>query len=179
MIEQAKLLQQEKQLENIDWKIGDVSNLPFGDNSYSIVVTRYSFHHMLEPKKVLEEMKRVCMKDGKILVIDVTPDVDKVDAYNYVEQLRDSSHTRALTFSELENMMKETGLVKLKSEYHDLEMSLEKILQSSFPDPKDVDKIKQLFKEDLTKNNLGMKSHLRDGEIYFYFPVSMIVGNKI
>jgi ubiquinone/menaquinone biosynthesis C-methylase UbiE len=179
MIEQAKLLQQEKQLENIDWKIGDVSNLPFGDNLYSIVVTRYSFHHMLEPKKVLEEMKRVCMKDGKILVIDVTPDVDKVDAYNYVEKLRDSSHTRALTFSELENMMKETGLVKLKSEYHDLEMSLEKILQSSFPDPKDVDKIKQLFKEDLTKNNLGMKSHLRDGEIYFYFPVSMIVGNKI
>ncbi len=115
----------------------------------------------------------------KLLVIDVTPDVDKVDAYNYVEQLRDSSHTRALTFSELENMMKEAGLVKLKSEYHDLEMSLEKILQSSFPDPKDVDKIKQFFKEDLTKNNLGMKSHLRDGEIYFYFPVSMIVGNKI
>ena len=134
---------------------------------------------MLEPKKVLEEMKRVCMKDGKILVIDVTPDVDKADAYNCVEQLRDSSHTRALTFSELENMMKEVGLVELKSEYHDLEMSLEKILQSSFPDPKDVDKIKQLFKEDLTKNNLGMKSHLRDGEIYFYFPVSMIVGNKI
>ncbi len=144
MIQQAKLLQQEKQLENIDWKIGNVSNLPFGDNLYSIVVTRYSFHHMLEPKKVLEEMKRVCMKDGKILVIDVTPDVDKVDAYNYVEQLRDSSHTRALTFSELENLMKEAGLVKLKSEYHDLEMSLEKILQSSFPDPKDVDKMKQL-----------------------------------
>jgi ubiquinone/menaquinone biosynthesis C-methylase UbiE len=179
MIEQAKLLQQEKQLKNVDWKIGDVSNLPFEDNLFSIVVTRYSFHHMLEPKKVLAEMKRACMNGGKILVIDVTPDVDKVDAFNYVEKLRDSSHTRALPFSELENMMKEVGLVNLKSEYHDLEMPLEKILQSSFPDPKDVDKIKQLFKEDLTKNNLGMKSHLRDGEIHFYFPVSMIIGNKI
>ncbi len=120
----------------------------------------------------------VC-QDGKILVIDVTPDKDKVDAYNYVEKLRDSSHTRALTFSELKNMMKEAGLVNLKSEHHDLEMALEKILQSSFPDPKDIDKIKQLFKEDLTKNNLGMKSHLKDDEIYFYFPISMIAGNKI
>ncbi|MDQ6723026.1 MAG: methyltransferase domain-containing protein [Thermoproteota archaeon] len=179
MIEQARLLQQEKQLENINWKIGDVSNLPFNDNLFSMVVTRYSFHHLLNPKKVLEEMKRVCMPGGKILVIDVTPDVDKVDAYNYVEKLRDSSHTRAFTFSELENLIKEVGLVNLKSEYHNLEMQLEKILQSSFPNPKDVDKIKQLYKEDLTKNNLGMKSHLRNGEVYFYFPVSMIVGNKM
>ncbi len=179
MIEQARLLQQEKQLENINWKIGDVSNLPFNDNLFSMVVTRYSFHHLLNPKKVLEEMKRVCMPGGKILVIDVTPDVDKVDAYNYVEKLRDSSHTRAFTFSELENLIKEVGLVNLKSEYHNLEMQLEKILQSSYPNPKDVGKIKQLYKEDLTKNNLGMKSHLRNGEVYFYFPVSMIVGNKM
>ncbi len=119
------------------------------------------------------------MPGGKILVIDVTPDVDKVDAYNYVEKLRDSSHTRALTISELENLIKDVGLVNLKSVYHNLEMPLEKILQSSFPNPKDVGKIKQLYKEDLTKNNLGMKSHLRNGEVYFYFPVFMIVGNKM
>ena len=62
MIEQARLLQQEKQMENIEWKIGDVSDLPFDDGVFSIVVTRYSFHHMIEPKKVLQEMKRVCTR---------------------------------------------------------------------------------------------------------------------
>lgn len=179
MIEQAKVLQQEKHLKNVNWKIGDVSNLPFDDNSFSIVVTRYSFHHMIEPKKVLEEMKRVCISGGKVMVIDVTPDKDKVDAYNHVEKLRDSSHVKALTFSELENMMEEAGLINLKSEHHDLEMELEKILQSSFPNPDDMEKIIQLFKEDLTKNDLGMKSHLKENKIYFYFPVSMIIGNKI
>ena len=179
MIEQAKILQKDNNLNNITWRIGDVSNLPFDDNMFSIVVTRYSFHHIIEPKKVLEEMKRVCVSGGKIMVIDVTPDKDKVDAYNHVEKLRDSSHVKALTFSELERMMKDSGLVNLKSEHHDLEMELEKILQSSFPNPKDIDKIKQLFKDDLTKDNLGMKSHLKDNEIYFYFPISMIVGNKI
>ena len=179
MIEQAKILQKDNNLNNITWRIGDVSNLPFDDNLFSIVVTRYSFHHIIEPKKVLEEMKRVCVPGGKIMIIDVTPDKDKVDAYNQVEKLRDSSHVKALTFSELERMMKDAGLINLKSEHHDLEMELEKILQSSFPNPKDIDKIKQLFKDDLTKDNLGMKSHLKDNEIYFYFPISMIVGNKI
>ena len=76
-------------------------------------------------------------------------------------------------------MMKEVGLVNLESKHHDLEMQLEKILQSSFPDSEGVYKIKQLFQEDLTKNNLGMKSHLKDDEIYFYFPISMITGNRI
>jgi ubiquinone/menaquinone biosynthesis C-methylase UbiE len=179
MIEQAKILQKNNNLNNITWRIGNVSSLPFDDNLFSIVVTRYSFHHIIEPKKVLEEMKRVCVPGGKIIIIDVTPDKDKVDAYNQVEKLRDSSHVKALTFSELERMMNDAGLINLKAEHHDLEMELEKILQSSFPNPKDIDKIKQSFKDDLTKDNLGMKSHLKDNEIYFYFPISMIVGNKI
>ena len=75
--------------------------------------------------------------------------------------------------------MKKVGLVNLKVEYHDLEMKLEELLQSSFTHSDDIDKIRLLFKEDLAKNNLGMKSHLKDNRIYFYFPISMIVGNKI
>jgi ubiquinone/menaquinone biosynthesis C-methylase UbiE len=179
MIEQAKLLQKEKQLNNMTWDIGDVSNLPYYDNSFSIVVTRYSFHHVLEPKKILEEMKRVCILGGKVMVIDVTPDKDKVDAYNQVEILRDSSHVKALTFLELENMMKDTGLVNLIVAHHDLEMELDNILQSSFPNPEDIQKIKDLFKEDITKNNLGMNSHLKNNKINFYFPITMIVGEKL
>jgi ubiquinone/menaquinone biosynthesis C-methylase UbiE len=117
MIEEAKNLQREKKIDNVDWKLGDVTKLPFEDGSYSLVVTRYSFHHLIEQKQVLEEMKRVCKPNGKILIIDVTPDKDKVDAYNYVEKLRDSSHTRALTFDELKGIMHEAGLTDLKSKY--------------------------------------------------------------
>lgn len=75
-------------------------------------------------------------------------------------------------------MLKKVGLVNLKVEYYDLEMKLEELLQSSFTHSDHIDKFHLLFKEDLAKNNLGMKSHLKD-EIYFYFPIFMIVGNKI
>lgn len=178
MIDQSKLLQQEKKLDNIAWEIGDVSKLPFGNDLFSLVVTRYSLHHMIEPQKIVEEMKRVCKPGGRVIIIDVTPEDDKVVEYNNVEKLRDPSHVKALTISELKNMMKMVNLSNLKFEYHELEINLDEILQSSFPDPKNVSKIKQLFENDLKNNNLGMKSYLKNNKIYFYFPISMIVGNK-
>ena len=178
MIEEAKNLQRERKIDNVDWKLGDVTKLPFEDGSYSLVVTRYSFHHLINQKQVLEEMQRVCKPNGKILIIDVTPDKDKVGAYNYVEKLRDSSHTGALTFDQLKGLMQQTGLTNLKSKHHELEMELESILKSSFPNPTDLPRIRQLFQKDILMDNLGMKSHLNNGKIFFYFPISMLLGIK-
>ena len=178
MIEEAINLQRERKIENVNWKLGDVTRLPFEDESFSLVVTRYSFHHLIEPKQVLAEMTRVCKPNGKLLIIDVTPDKDKIEAYNDVEKLRDSSHTGALTFEKLKGLMHEAGLTKLISKHHELEMGLESILKSSFPNPADIPRIRQLFKKDILMDNLGMKSHMKDGEIFFYFPISMIIGFK-
>ena len=178
MIEEAINLQRERKIDNVGWKLGDVTRLPFEDDSFSLVVTRYSFHHLIEPKQVLAEMTRVCKPNGKLLIIDVTPDKDKIEAYNGVEKLRDSSHTGALTFEKLKVLMHEAGLTKLKSKHHELEMGLESILKSSFPNPEDIPRIRQLFKKDILMDNLGMKSHMKNGEIFFYFPISMIIGIK-
>ncbi|MGE3859741.1 MAG: class I SAM-dependent methyltransferase [Nitrososphaeraceae archaeon] len=182
MIEQAKQLQNEKKLNNLTWKLGDISKMPFDDSSFSLVVTRYSFHHILEPKKVLEEIIRVSKPCGRIVIIDVTPESSKAHEYNSVEKLRDPSHVKAHTFKELSDMMEEVGLVNLESKCQNLEMELEKLLEASFPPNGNKEKIRYLFKEDLQKDNLGMKSFLNENEdnkkIYFYFPISMLVGYK-
>lgn len=178
MIEQAIQLQKEKKLDNVEWQIGDVSVLPFKENEFSIVLTRYSLHHIMDPDKVLEEMLRVCKPGGKILVVDVTPDKDKKEAYNMVEKLRDPSHTEALTLEELRYMLASKGVLDIRIEHHDLEMKLQDILKASFPNPGVKDKIIALFEDDVLNNNLGMKSWNKEGEIYFYFPISVIVGLK-
>ena len=85
MIEQAKQMQKEKKLNNLTWEIGDILTLPFDDSSFSLVITRYSFHHLLNPLQVLEEMIRVCKQDGRIVIIDVAPESNKVDEYNRVK----------------------------------------------------------------------------------------------
>ena len=74
MIEQAKHLQKINMLDNIRWDLGDISHpLPYETNSFSIVITKFSFHHLLNPLSVLIEMNRVCTIGGKIIVVDPTP----------------------------------------------------------------------------------------------------------
>jgi ubiquinone/menaquinone biosynthesis C-methylase UbiE len=40
IIDQAKKRQSDNHLENLDWKTGDVNNLPFDDKTFDVVVTR-------------------------------------------------------------------------------------------------------------------------------------------
>jgi ubiquinone/menaquinone biosynthesis C-methylase UbiE len=135
-------MQNERKLNNISLKIGDMLTLPFDDSSFSLVITRYSFHHLLYPQKDLDEIIRVCKPDGRIVIIDVTPESSKVDEYNRVEKLRDSSHIKAFTFKELSNMMEEAGLINLETKCQNLEMELDKLLEASFPNN---DEIKREF----------------------------------
>src|SRR5262245_32717288 len=71
MIEQAQARQRSMGLTNLTWVGGDVVPLPFADASFSVVVTRYSVHHFLDPRAVLAEMVRVCSPGGRVAVIDV------------------------------------------------------------------------------------------------------------
>jgi SAM-dependent methyltransferase len=178
MIAQAKIAQKEKKLENIKWEIRDASILPFQDDEFSIVVTRYSMHHMIDPNTVLKEMNRVCQPGGKILVVDVTPNKDKKENYNLVEKLLDPSHVEALTLEELKEMMHNLGLINIHVERYDLKLDLEMRLQSSYAKSEDGKKILQLYEQDLTEDDLGMKTHLVNGQINLIIPVSIIVGSK-
>ena len=47
MLERARALAAEKGLSNVAWRQGDVYSLPFDDGSFTIVTTRFSFHHFL------------------------------------------------------------------------------------------------------------------------------------
>ena len=78
MLDEAKKLQLEQQLKNITWQIGDVENLPYKDNNFSIVISRFGFHHFLNPLKVLSEMKRVCKPNGIVLIVDVSVPDSKI-----------------------------------------------------------------------------------------------------
>ena len=178
MIERAKARQVKMGLKNLSWEVGDVTSLPYPNDSFSLVITRYSFHHLLNPRAVLAEMKRVCEPDGRVMVMDAAPEPGSVEAYNRMEKLRDPSHTRALPAEELLRMTREAGLARIRTASCNVEFELEKTLAASFPNPGDDDEVRQIFLNDLVTGALGMGTHKRGDEIYFHYPTVIIVGEK-
>jgi ubiquinone/menaquinone biosynthesis C-methylase UbiE len=179
MIEQAKVMQQANGLTNLAWHVGDVQPLPFADASFSLVFTRYSFHHFLDPKTVLAEMVRVCTPGGRVVVVDVfTSGPDQAEAYYRLEKLRDPSHVRALALEEMTSLVTQAGLWNVQTQLYKHEVELEQVLQRSFPNPGDVDTIRQKFVEDLGVNRLGVGAHRKEGNIHYAYPIAVVVGQK-
>ena len=178
MIERARVRQVELGLTNLTWQVGDVTSLPYNEAAFSLVMTRYAFHHFLAPRVVLAEMKRVCQPGGRVRVIDAAPARDKADAYNCFEKLRDPSHTRALPPEELSASLSEAGLVEIETAFYQVEFELEKVLGASFPDAGDEERIRQIVLADLGKDSLGMGVHRRANDVYFFYPTMILVGTK-
>jgi ubiquinone/menaquinone biosynthesis C-methylase UbiE len=176
MIEQARKRQQDNHLQNVDWKIGDVTTLPFEDKSFDVVVTRYSFHHFINPKAVLSEMIRVCKVGGVVLVADVVLPEDKVKKYDELELIRDPSHVHALTFKEMEDVFLTSTLKNLVTDTYKVEIALEDQLKASFPNQGDEIKIRKMFDEELVEDKMGINVRIVNGIIMYDVPITILAG---
>jgi ubiquinone/menaquinone biosynthesis C-methylase UbiE len=178
MIERSKQLQKEKGLTNVTWKLGDVLPLPFPDASFSIVTSRFAFHHFVDPFAVLGEMKRVCKPGGAIVVADSSPAGDKADAFNAMEKLRDPSHTRAMPLAELKSLFTRHGLPEPTHSWYRLTSDMESLLSRSFPSPGDDDKIRALFRAALKDDFLDIQARQEGDLILYGFPVAILVARR-
>jgi len=53
----------------IDFQVADASHLPFKDESFSVVVASSLINLVEERQEILNEMLRVCKRDGKVLLL--------------------------------------------------------------------------------------------------------------
>jgi ubiquinone/menaquinone biosynthesis C-methylase UbiE len=178
MLEQARKTQQEQGLTNVSWEQGDVYSLPFPDVHFSIVSSRFVFHHLQNPLAALKEMKRVCKHGGKIVVADMAPQPAKADALNVAERLRDPSHVRALPEQELGATFAEAGLPAPQVSYYRLESELEELLSRSFPNEGDADRLRKIFADSIADDALGLNTRWENGKIHYGFPVAVMVAQK-
>ena len=70
MLEQGKHFIEQAGIENITFRKGIVQKLPFEDETFDIVSSRYAFHHFADPKPVISEMARVCKTGGHVIIVD-------------------------------------------------------------------------------------------------------------
>jgi ubiquinone/menaquinone biosynthesis C-methylase UbiE len=176
MLDQARKTQAEQRLSNVSWQQGDVSALPFPDAHFSIVSSRFAFHHLLNPLAALKEMKRVCKPGGRVVVADMAPAADKADALNAAERLRDPSHVRAMPPEELEALFTRSGLPVPRRESYRLEGELEDLLGRSFPNEGDAERVRRAFADSIADNALDLNTRQESGKIFYGFPVAVFVS---
>jgi len=180
MLARARALAQERNLRNVGFDEGDVTRLPYADAEFSIVLSRFTFHHFLDPLTVLKEMVRVCAPGGTVMVIDTQASVTpaQADAFNEMEKLRDPSHVRAMPLAELQQLFADAQLPPPRVTAYELRDELENLLARSFPNPGDADKIRARFAASVEDDCLGIPVRREDNRLLYAYPVSVLAARR-
>ena len=180
MLDRARALAAEKGLTNTHWRQGDVLPLPYPDASFTLVTSRFTFHHFHDPVGVLREMKRVCAPGGRIAVVDTDAPADRTKAaeFNRLELLRDPSHVRAMPGAELIGLFRSAGLPEPRRSGYELRDEVENLLKRSFPNPGDDDKIRALFRASIDDDRLGIPVRLEGDRVHYAYPVAILVADR-
>jgi ubiquinone/menaquinone biosynthesis C-methylase UbiE len=112
MLDKARKRCQEAGLKNVRFELGGAEDLPFERESFDGVVTRLTIHHFLDPRRVMDEVVRVTRMNGKVVVLDVVSSENEEEAmlHNALETLRDPTHVRMFSPSEMLELIKSAGI---------------------------------------------------------------------
>ena len=181
MLEQGRKFVARAGLENIEFLNGLVQELPFEDERFDIVSSRYAFHHFADPKPVISEMARVCRTGGHIIVVDiVVPDGSNGAAYNYYEWLCDQSHTRCLGAEEFGTYFELFGMQVVSARMRDLEEELIEWMDFSLTERAHREEILHAVTDELEGGpQTGLSPYKRDSILYFMQRDLAIVGRKL
>jgi SAM-dependent methyltransferase len=163
-------------MNNVMFDTGDVTALPYGDQTFSLVVSRFAFHHFQDPAAVMREMKRVCRPGGHVVVCDLlgSDDPQKAAEFHRIEMVRDPSHARAHRLAELSGFFESSGLeAELVASYR-LAFELEGLLERSFPANGDRDWLRQQYVAALEDDKLALNLLRKGAEIRGAYDVAIL-----
>ena len=155
---------------NVLFAEGDAAALPFLDDSFDVVVTRFAVHHFEDPRVQLAEMQRVSR--GRLAVADLIAHPEAAETQNRLEALRDPSHTRMLELDELVELV-QTGDVEVR----DVVRPLEPGLVQTNPDPHAADAIRSALDAELHGGPpTGFRPTMQQGELHFVHTMASLIA---
>jgi SAM-dependent methyltransferase len=163
-------------LPNVTLDLGDVNVLPYQDGEFDVVVSRFAFHHFVDPRAVLAEMKRVCKPGGRVLVCDLlgAEDPNKAAAFHDLEMVRDPSHVRSRRLGELKGYYRAHDLEpEVVAMYH-LTFELEGLIARSFPSDGDRNGLRRRYLAALDGDGLGLHLSRVGSEIHGAYDVAIL-----
>ncbi len=102
-------------IANVDFRLGDMEDLPIGAGEVDLVFFSQSLHHALHPERALAEAARILAPGGRIVILDL--------ARHRFEEARELYADEWLGFpeSELEAMLEKAGFTHIETTLVDKE----------------------------------------------------------
>jgi ubiquinone/menaquinone biosynthesis C-methylase UbiE/biotin operon repressor len=115
MIEVGREEARRNNVQNIEFRIGDMEELPIADGEVELVFFSQSLHHALHPARALEEAARILAPGGRVVILDL--------ARHRFEEARDLYADEWLGFpeAELEAMLQKAGFTSIEATIVDKE----------------------------------------------------------
>ena len=178
----AEAMRRQRGLPNVRFQEAEAEHLPFDAASFDAAVCRLAFHHFADPGRVLGEMVRVCRPGGTVAVEDlVVSEHPRRAAYqNRFEHLRDPSHTRAFTLSDLLAAFTAAGLEVEGVQTWELVQVVERWLANAQTPPDAAAEVRRLVAADGAADLSGARPFRRDPDGWcFRHRNAIVVGRAL
>lgn len=108
MVEVGTELAHKNGLANLEYKLGDIENVPLADRSVDLAILSQALHHARHPQRAVDEAFRILRAGGQLLVLDLNEHV--------FEKARDLYADVWLGFKEssLHGFLKKAGFAKVE-----------------------------------------------------------------
>jgi ArsR family transcriptional regulator len=109
MIEVAREQALRHDVKNVDYRLGDMEELPIESSTVDIVFFSQSLHHALHPERAVTEANRILNPGGRIVILDLVK--------HRFEEARELYADEWLGFSEseLESMLETSGFTNVQT----------------------------------------------------------------
>lgn len=112
MIEHARSKSQERGLDNVQFTVCEVENLPFQKATFDVIITRLTLHHFDSPAQAVAEINRALRIGGRLVIADIVSSENRCEAelHNALEILRDPSHVKMMSFQAIRDLVESLKL---------------------------------------------------------------------
>jgi ArsR family transcriptional regulator len=108
MVEYGSGIARDQGVENLEYRLGDLEELPIGPAEADVALFHQSLHHALHPQRAIQEAARILCPGGRIAVVDLLK-------HGY-EEARELYADVWLGFSQVEliNLLREAGFQSIE-----------------------------------------------------------------
>ena len=71
VLRRARALARRRHVSNIEWKQGEIEDVPLSDDAFDLAVLSQALHHATAPEPALAEATRVVKPSGRVLILDL------------------------------------------------------------------------------------------------------------